>query len=358
MAPLPHRRILPTRCANCGAATHRHLVGALLPKPGESRRVHHDRSRAVRRPQRTETGPMTVRAPLPDDLRDREFTVAAAAAAGVSAKRLRASDLVAPTSGVRMPRAAGIRERRRAVLLAVRADAFLCGVSAAQEHGLPMPWRLRDTVEVGVPWPARAPRRSGVVARSLRITGDEVECRGIRLTSPARTFCDLAPRLSVPELVAVADAIPPWVDLSRAAAEHPGARFRGKLATAVAARDCFRESPAESEMFALILLAGLPRPTPQVVIADRGRFIARVDGLFEPYGEVLEYQGDHHRTDLRQWRRDRTREAELEALGFHVTEVTQADLREPRAFVERLAASLRRRGWTGSVRYSRWFPEG
>lgn len=71
---------------------------------------------------------------------------------------------------------------------------------------------------------------------------------------------------------------------------------------------------------------------------------------------MLEYQGDHHRTDQRQWRRDRTREAEIEALGFHVTEITQADLDDPSGLIRRLEATLRRRGWTGTPGRSRWFP--
>jgi very-short-patch-repair endonuclease len=94
------------------------------------------------------------------------------------------------------------------------------------------------------------------------------------------------------------------------------------------------------------------------VFDGRGRFVARVDLLFRAYGEVLEYHGDHHRTDLRQWRHDRTREAELESLGLHVMEVTNADLATPRLLVARIARNLQRRGWRGELAVSRWFPAG
>jgi hypothetical protein len=121
--------------------------------------------------------------------------------------------------------------------------------------------------------------------------------------------------------------------------------------------DAAAESPKESELRTLVVLADLPRPAVNATIrSPDGRFIARVDLLFEEYGEVLEYQGDHHRTDVAQWRRDRTRESELESLGLHVTEVTAADLRQPRALVERVARNLVRRGWQGHPRYSPWFP--
>ncbi len=301
---------------------------------------------------------MTARRPLPPHLAGRPFATRAALDAGVSAGRIRAADLDAPTSGARAPRGGDAGHRRRALLLALRDDAFLCGASAAAEYELPLPWRLNPIMEVGVPWPARAPRRAGIVARSLRIQPHElVRLDGARTTSPERTFCDLAARLTVPELVAVADALPPSLDLATAVEQYPDGRMRLKLSAALALRDTRRESPKESELLALVCLAGLPAHEPQAVIADdSGRFVARVDALFAEYGEVLEYQGDHHRSELRQWRRDRTREAELEALGFHVTEVTQADLLRPRELIARLAATLRRRGWAGAPRFSRWFP--
>ncbi|WP_401000163.1 hypothetical protein [Agromyces sp. GXQ0307] len=272
--------------------------------------------------------------------------------------RLRASDLVAPTSGVRIAADAEELAQHRAVLRVLRPDAFLCGRSAAQHLRLPIPPRLRGIVEVGVPDTSRAPRRRGVLGRALRVAPDDVIDDGVRVTSTVRTFCDLARDLSVPELVAVADALAaPHPDLADAITAYPDHRLRAKLIEAARLRDIASESPKESELRALVCLAGLPVPTCQKVVTDdSGRFVARVDLAFERYGELLEYQGDHHRTDVRQWRRDRTREAILEALGFHVTEITQADLVQPRQLVERIAANLRRRGWAGTVRLSRWFP--
>jgi very-short-patch-repair endonuclease len=78
-----------------------------------------------------------------------------------------------------------------------------------------------------------------------------------------------------------------------------------------------------------------------------GRFVARVDMLFDDFGEILEYQGAHHRSDVRQWRRDRIRESELESMGYHVMEVVSDDLRDPARLIRRIEANLRRRGWTG-----------
>jgi hypothetical protein len=98
----------------------------------------------------------------------------------------------------------------------------------------------------------------------------------------------------------------------------------------------------------IVVRHGFPAPRPNVSIYDEsGRFVARVDLLFEQYREVLEYQGDQHRTDMRQWRRDISRRAEIESLDYHVTEVGADDLTHVRAFVRRLERNLTRRGWRG-----------
>jgi hypothetical protein len=297
----------------------------------------------------------------------RAFTVAEAVAAGVSVDRLRARDLDRALWGVRMPRGASLLERCRAALLVAPRGAFICGPTAAALHGMPIPTRFREhiRIDLAVPAPGRAVRRAGVAGRCLRITAtDVVERSGIRLSSPARTWCDLAPHCSVPELVAAAD----WavrgrlVDVERlraAISAHPDHRQRAKLHAAAELVDASAESPKESELRALVALAGLPAVEGNVEVFDgRGRFVARVDLLFRAYGEVLEYHGDHHRTDLRQWRHDRTREAELESLGLHVMEVTNADLATPRLLVARIARNLQRRGWRGELAVSRWFPAG
>lgn len=189
-----------------------------------------------------------------------------------------------------------------------------------------------------------------------------MEAFGVAVTTPERTWCDLAEECTVPQLVAAGDWLLRYGRSSRdglraAVSAYPGRRGRGKLAVAVEWLDAASESPKESEVRSLLLLAGLPAPEVNPAIRDPlGRFVARVDLFFRVFGEVLEYHGDHHRTDRSQWRRDRTREAELESLGLHVTEITNSDVGRPRALVERTARNLRRRGWSGELRFSPYFP--
>lgn len=275
--------------------------------------------------------------------------------------RMRAGDLVSPYWGVRAPADAqlSLLYRCRLLGLALPGHAFFSGVTAAALLGMPVPLihtGQNAILEVGVAHPARGIRRPGVHGRRLQIEAADVGTRhGLRLTSPARTWCDLAPGLTLAELVAAGDhlifrerPIVTRAELEAAVNRHPGRRWRSKLLEALELLDDRSESPRESILRVIVVRHGFPAPRANVRIYDeRGRFVARVDLLFEKYGEILEYQGDHHRTDVRQWRRDISRRAELESLGYHITDVASDDVVEVRALVRRLERNLRRRGWAG-----------
>ena len=262
---------------------------------------------------------------------------------GVGRDRLTRSDLVAPFTGVRIPAPFAALEpvdRARLALLACGDQAFLSGPSAAIVIGMPVPMRLLGKVEVSVPAPGRAIRRRGIRGRVLavRARGTHLmarsphDCAGPHLVRPRHgrdgPRTGRGRRLAPPWGLANADSLA-RSGSTRAPADRRGI---GRIRTALSMLDPRSESPKESELRAIVILGGLPAPRPNVEIRrPDGRFVARVDLLFEEYGEILEYHGDHHRTDRRQWRRDRTREAELEALGHHVMEVTDDDLGARRA---------------------------
>jgi hypothetical protein len=77
----------------------------------------------------------------------------------------------------------------------------------------------------------------------------------------------------------------------------------------------------------------------------RGRFIARPDIRFRDYPVVVEYEGDGHRTDKQQWRRDVGRLSDLADAGLDVIRATGEDLPDFRNLVIRTRARLRRHGW-------------
>jgi len=83
-----------------------------------------------------------------------------------------------------------------------------------------------------------------------------------------------------------------------------------------------------------------------------GIFLGRGDLVYGQFKILLEYQGDQHRTDRAQWRRDIRRVGGLEDNGWQMLQYTDDDLQAPRTLVARLDMRLRARGWMG-VRRSR-----
>jgi hypothetical protein len=84
-----------------------------------------------------------------------------------------------------------------------------------------------------------------------------------------------------------------------------------------------------------MVLAGLPEPRCNITLGTEDRPIGRVDLLLEAYRVILEYEGDHHRTDKWQWNVDISRVEEFTAEGYRVLRVTAAHLQQPRALLKR-----------------------
>lgn len=67
-----------------------------------------------------------------------------------------------------------------------------------------------------------------------------------------------------------------------------------------------------------------------------------VDMGWEAYRVAVEYDGDHHRTNRRQYAHDQNRLRKLEELGWIVIRVIAGD--KPEDIVRRVRAALTRRG--------------
>ena len=298
---------------------------------------------------------------LPPHLLTNPFAVSQGAAQGLSPGRLRASDLARPFWGVRAPASAPASSRDLCNAFAQRmpVGAFFSHHTAALLFGAPLPLQLATTktLHVTVPLPGRALRVNGVAGHAMAVDDDELfDWFGLSVTSPARTWCDLAESLTLRQLVAVGDYLIHWRsplatinELGRAVERHR----RGKLLLrrSLSLLDERSESSPESELRVIVVTNGLPRPlVNENIFAASGRFLCRADLYFKQFGELLEYEGDQHRTDQRQWRRDLTRTADIESEGLHVTRVNADDLRQESQLVARIARNLSRRGWYGTPR--------
>ncbi|WP_216848411.1 MULTISPECIES: hypothetical protein [unclassified Rathayibacter] len=148
---------------------------------------------------------------LPRDLEGRAFSTARAESEGVSAARLRAADLEAPFSGVRVPRgsATTVAARARALSTVLGDRVVFSHLTAARLWPLELPRETADEpLHVAVRHPGRAPRRRGVVGHAIADPEVRAVVRdGLRLTDGASLFCHLSPILRLEDLVAVGDAL-------------------------------------------------------------------------------------------------------------------------------------------------------
>ncbi|GAC1692289.1 MAG: hypothetical protein PVS2B1_15430 [Candidatus Dormibacteraceae bacterium] len=84
------------------------------------------------------------------------------------------------------------------------------------------------------------------------------------------------------------------------------------------------ESPMETRLRMILVLAKLPRPEVQGSIHDdEGRPLARPDLLYRVQRLAIEYDGDNHRDRLAD---DNRRQNDLVAAGFRLLRFTASDV--------------------------------
>jgi very-short-patch-repair endonuclease len=93
------------------------------------------------------------------------------------------------------------------------------------------------------------------------------------------------------------------------------------LRTALALYDCGAQSPQETWLRLLIIDAGFPRPQTQIPVPGDGRAKYYLDMGWADRKIAVEYDGDHHRTDRRQFNRDIVRLEELADLGWIIVRI-------------------------------------
>ncbi|MGW4467430.1 endonuclease domain-containing protein [Micromonospora sp. NPDC004704] len=155
---------------------------------------------------------------------------------------------------------------------------------------------------------------------------------GIAVTGIERTCWDVACWAETVEAVVVLDSLVAAgaVTVERLrdyALAHAGDRGWRKLSRAADLVDGGAESPQESRLRVRLVLAGLPAPITQYVIARAGQFIARVDLAWPDRKVAVEYDGLWH-DDPSQFHRDRQRLNQLGRDGWIVIHVSAKRLRE------------------------------
>jgi hypothetical protein len=198
--------------------------------------------------------------------------------------------------------------------------------------------------------------------RGLVLPEETTIHRGIPVTTPARTWLDLAGSVSLLQLVIWADWLfnPVWGgNWDRPALSTPEeirrllAGHRGKPGIRLArlAADRARvgsDSPKETGLRLALVDAGLPEPAVNQWILDplTGERVHRGDLTYEEYRLTLEYEGRHH-SDPDQVARDIDRQERLEAADWSEIRFSDRHARNGwRRAIEKTRSALAIRGWS------------
>lgn len=151
-------------------------------------------------------------AQLPPAIDGRAFTVAEAVEAGLSAGRLRRSDLDSPFRGIYAPPRTLITPESLILAYALRMSPahFYSHVTAALIYGLPLPAALRrsSTLHVSTEFAALRHGSTGIIGHHVAPgCVHVVDVYGLRVTSPVDTWCQLATLLELDDLIRVGDAL-------------------------------------------------------------------------------------------------------------------------------------------------------
>ena len=211
-------------------------------------------------------------AKLPPQIAGRAFTAAEAVDVGLSAQRLRRSDLASPFRGIYAPPQTLLTPESLIFAYALRMSPahFYSHVTAALIYGLPLPPHLRRSVTLHVSTETAAARHgsSGVIGHhvtpgSVRV----VDAYGLRATSPVDTWCQLATMLSLHDLIRIGDALvrrehplATMAQLHAGVARHAGRRGARTLRQALAGVRPGACSPTETDLRLLLVRSGLPEP--------------------------------------------------------------------------------------------------
>lgn len=289
---------------------------------------------------------MRHRTRLPRRLGER-FTVRTAESAGVRAGRYSAPDLHRPFHGVRSVTApATFTDHLECCVLRLKPGQRFGGITGVRHWGLPTSsaWTPNEAIVVIAPTGTTPPKTRGVDGRRLKPErATTMILKGVPVVDPVAALFTCAADLTLIDAVVMIDALITTAmnyphlgpgrpmstldDIERRLEEwrqFPGCKtIRAALRLA---RERV-ESPKETETRLLIVASGLPEPVVQYEVYDEnGELIARPDLAYPELKIAIEYDGDGHRLDKSEWRRDIRRHRALDAVGWITLHLTEEDL--------------------------------
>ncbi len=256
------------------------------------------------------------------------FSRAEAIANGVSARRLRASDLRRPFRGIRSTAESETLEQRcREYLPRLRDDQFFSRVTAARLYGIPLPRALETRDELDVTGRQSRPRTTGVIGHRAVAT-PVAFVRGLPVTDATWLLPELSGILALDDLIVAGDALvrrklpPASLDQLLAVANSSNARAIRAVRRALQDVRPGTDSPMETRVRLLIVRAGLPEPVIGNTIYDSvGGFIGTPDLSYPAPRIAIEYEGSQHRDNPRVFAEDIERRELMQEAGWYVIRV-------------------------------------
>ena len=244
------------------------------------------------------------------------------------------------------------------------AAVLACGPGAALSHrsaGAHLGLRACHRTAIDVTAPGRAGKqRAGIDGH--RATGleprDIARVEGIPCTTVARTLLDLAEtvdRTALEKAVEQADKLRIFdlaavVDVTERAGNRRGATTLRAVLNAYTPEPAFTRSELEKRFLALCTEAGLPRPS-----VNSFSDVFEIDFVWPDRRLMVEVDSYRHHGTRAAFERDRRRDQDLTAAGWHVVRFTWRQvIDEPERVVARLRSLLagQRRGWDSNPRGS------
>lgn len=235
---------------------------------------------------------------------------------------------------------------------------FFSHTTAAIIWGLPVPPVFNGNIYVTRFRPLE-PFRSKGVSNGTVAPGSVTTTthKGLPVATPAEVWVRLAPELKLVDAVALGDAMlhenrmpgtnrlvsPPMVEIEEfiETIEKPHRRNRRLLREIFALMTTKSASPPETHLRLTLAEWGFPPEQLDFDVYDEeGRLLGCSEIAFPSRRVVFEYEGDHHRTERRQWHRDIEKYNAYKFAGWEVVRVTSSLLYRDQAALFRITSSL------------------
>ena len=278
------------------------------------------------------------------------FTRAQARAEGISDRQLRGPDFQQLLGGIYLSsRITDLARRRaRAALMVHPAGAVATHFTSARVLGAPVPDHPLEHVTVSRPEDRR--QRHGLRCHVMALEAADIRMvDGLRVSDPHRLFVEMAPLLSLVDLVVLGDWLVKHEHVTTASLiKYCDSTTAQHAATARRAAAYVRDrvdSPMETRLRMLIVLAGLPEPEVNLrfVLRD-GTAKVRIDLSYPKVKLAVEYDGRHHVEKVAQWDSDLDRREGMDEGRWRIVVVTSRGIyHEPGHTVQRVYRALRDR---------------